>query len=613
MRGVIMVTYRSRSWRRRVWTLDRALAGSVCLILLLVSGCTGGSGSGFGNNNSSSGNPGGGGGQVAAPRQYDPSTYGQVCYPPNAGATSPQIFYTDITSGPNSGGENNNGAYLTIFGKRFGATRGTSTVTINRVPVAAYKQWSDNRITVQPGSAVSSGPIVVSVAGPTSTQSTQGDHIFTVRQGHIYFISRAGDDGTGRPDDIDHPFATVQYTYAHADFSGAVHLVMRGGTWSDTSPDDSRFFFVFDNDRCGAAFDSVVLMGYPDETVLIQHPTGGINAWNCQGGYTVSGLVVDMQGGGGTPFGFPPGAAGHTGNTMQNIRAVNNEFTGMISSGGGSAAMEGRGHHIKYLGNRIHDNGIVNGHGASSKLYHAVYFDNNDCTGTDDVEIAYNAIGNQGGGRGIQIFNDPGRCAAGSVIANVSVHHNIVHDIALDGIEFGATSKTGNRAYDNVVYRTAVAAYQTDGAGGGCIRFDDPGLVAAVYNNTFSDCALDEDVDSAGIRFDQAAAGGISLVNNIVATSGGSGYFTGSPSGQLAVSNSNLWDASGAAPAWDASPEVGYPQFACFSHDDFSLHTLSPAVDRGSSMVSATVVDDVDRNPRPQGAGYDIGAYELVP
>ena len=42
--------------------------------------------------------------------------------------TVPHIFYSDLESGPNTGGENNSGAYVTVFGKNFGAIRGNSTV-----------------------------------------------------------------------------------------------------------------------------------------------------------------------------------------------------------------------------------------------------------------------------------------------------------------------------------------------------------------------------------------------------------------------------------------------------------------------------------------------------
>src|SRR5208283_4120460 len=51
------------------------------------------------------------------------------------------IFFTDLTSGPNTGGENNNGTILTIYGRNFGATQGTSTVTIGGGAVATVNQW----------------------------------------------------------------------------------------------------------------------------------------------------------------------------------------------------------------------------------------------------------------------------------------------------------------------------------------------------------------------------------------------------------------------------------------------------------------------------------------
>ena len=70
-----------------------------------------------------------------------------------AATPGPLILYTDITSGPNSGGEGNGGIYLTIFGLHFGATQGTSTVTINGRPVAQYILWSDTKIGVQIGRA----------------------------------------------------------------------------------------------------------------------------------------------------------------------------------------------------------------------------------------------------------------------------------------------------------------------------------------------------------------------------------------------------------------------------------------------------------------------------
>jgi len=50
------------------------------------------------------------------------------------------------------------------------------------------------------------------------------------------------------------------------------------------------------------------------------------------------------------------------------------------------------------------------------------------------------------------------------------------------------------------------------------------------------------------------------------------------------------------------------PQFANPDANDYHLEPSSPAIDVGSTLAS--VVDDYDGNPRPRGAGFDIGAYE---
>jgi len=56
----------------------------------------------------------------------------------------PIIDHSDLTSGPGTGGEQGQGAFITIYGRNFGATRGTSTITVGGAPVAAYPLWSDS-------------------------------------------------------------------------------------------------------------------------------------------------------------------------------------------------------------------------------------------------------------------------------------------------------------------------------------------------------------------------------------------------------------------------------------------------------------------------------------
>src|SRR6476646_6620746 len=78
----------------------------------------GGSGNAIGTAGAGNGSGGGANGTGTAGAGAGPA--------PIAGL---MIFYSDLTSGPNSGGENDKGAYVTIWGNGFGASQGGSTVT----------------------------------------------------------------------------------------------------------------------------------------------------------------------------------------------------------------------------------------------------------------------------------------------------------------------------------------------------------------------------------------------------------------------------------------------------------------------------------------------------
>lgn len=61
--------------------------------------------------------------------------------------------------------------------------------------------------------------------------------------------------------------------------------------------------------------------------------------------------------------------------------------------------------------------------------------------------------------------------------------------------------------------------------------------------------------------------------------------------------------------AYDTHPLVGDPRFVNASQADFHLQSTSPAIDAG---INAEISVDFDHILRPQGSGYDIGAYEYV-
>src|SRR6478752_3048759 len=87
----------------------------------------------------------------------------------SAQAAPPRIFFSDLESGPNTGGQNNNGVWVTIWGKGFGATQGTATVTVGGGAVATYPLWSDGKIIFQLGAAATTGSIMVNVPGVGSS------------------------------------------------------------------------------------------------------------------------------------------------------------------------------------------------------------------------------------------------------------------------------------------------------------------------------------------------------------------------------------------------------------------------------------------------------------
>src|SRR5262249_327102 len=112
-----------------------------------------------------------------------------VCLPAQAQSIPPHIFFSDLESGPNNGGQSNHGVFVTIWGRGFGAERKRSQVTIGGSNAARYPVWSDNKITFQLGPSARTGDIIVKVNGLTSNGLP-----FTVRKGRIFFVATNGND-----------------------------------------------------------------------------------------------------------------------------------------------------------------------------------------------------------------------------------------------------------------------------------------------------------------------------------------------------------------------------------------------------------------------------------
>ena len=108
-----------------------------------------------------------------------------------AQSTVPRIFYSDLQSGPATGGKSSRGAFVTVYGEGFGATRGSSFVNVGSTPAYSYPVWTDTQVSFQIDSTTALGNtnIVVNVGGVASNAVP-----FTVRAGRIFFASASGSD-----------------------------------------------------------------------------------------------------------------------------------------------------------------------------------------------------------------------------------------------------------------------------------------------------------------------------------------------------------------------------------------------------------------------------------
>ena len=84
----------------------------------------------------------------------------------------PRLFFSDLESGPGSGGQGGKGAFVSIWGAGFGATRGSSTVTIGGGAADNYPVWTNTKITFQLGAAAATGNIVVHVSGKADSNGS---------------------------------------------------------------------------------------------------------------------------------------------------------------------------------------------------------------------------------------------------------------------------------------------------------------------------------------------------------------------------------------------------------------------------------------------------------
>ncbi len=189
-----------------------------------------------------------------------------------------------------------------------------------------------------------------------------------------------------------------------------------------------------------------------------------------------------------------------------------------------------------------------------------------------------------------------------------NVTGNIVHDIGPKDCAFfhGIYVSTTGNVENNIVYNSASV---------GIHLWHDAANVK-IINNTVAHNRIGILVGSGDNYHTQEPDDHTKVVNNIVVENRSAGIIEDGSTGTHNVYLANLvWKNGGSdyrlQNGLKASKSAsGDPRFRK-DGEDFHLNLGSPAIDAGSPMDAPAV--DIDGDPRPQGGGYDIGAYESRP
>ncbi len=546
----------------------------------------------------------------------------------SAQAADPVLFFSDLTSGPKTGweGSTTKGAAVTIWGKNFGSTRGSSYVAINGAQLtnaSDYAEWGTTgtangvargleRTTFWiPSTATDgAGTISVNVGGAVSNTLP-----FTIRSGNIFFISRT--DGS---DSYDGAKATnqgsnhgpwrhikmVDRTNNSLFVPGSIAYV-RGGYWLNTDAGEldtrDRNNWINMADRTGTATMPYAVISYPGEIAKFKsnspdtsflHTTAvGFSHWVFSKFWFVGNNITGSSGGG-EIFG-PKGGKNYRiiGNTLEQLKA--NIWSGnmMIDTVADTYI----------FGNYFNNDGY-------DKYAHNIYIKshqgietnvNRQSDSINNVHVAYNEFyqstseygeGPNGGTVEVQTEGGASYKSHDVYIYSNFFNSNKNEDLSLSGSDriyvynnlffnnlcpsgsIGMGSLTNSGFYNNTIYRNISVS------GGGVFSNNAGSPWPAFKNNIFY------------------------VYSNmpIIAVGSEGGY----------TSDYDLYFNTSVPAGTVTHYLTSDPLFINAAGYDFHLQSASPAKDAGTQAVSSIVTQDYDAISRPQGSAYDIGAFEYI-
>jgi hypothetical protein len=514
----------------------------------------------------------------------------------------PAILFTDMESGPLTGGPNNLGVPISIFGKGFGATRGTSKVTIGGIEVAAYNTWGINNannqtldmIVVQPASGTLSGAIVVTVGGKASNANFS----FAVNSGKVRYIATTGVDSAVCTEAA--PCATIMKAVSASMTGPGDTILVRGGTYSE-----GEMWIRNVNNDGGTPGQQKTVKNYPNEIPVFNN---GARPTIVEADYlTFSGLRFED----GKSIGNPD--TGDVGR-LKGDRFINLRADGAV----GWAAIDTHGDDHTLAGNVCE--ATSSAVGTQGHCFYVSYGNN--------LKLIYN-VGSGAPGYGLHIFDQ--RRQANDfkrLITNVLVEGNILKNSKQRSgliLAMGDEDGIGNRIQNVVIRNNIFTANNHLGiAIGGNISdieiynntfyqngredlvFPDAGSITniTIKNNLFyhsvnANCTIDCSwYQDAHVGFTPGVVQGLVLNNN--------GYFPGAP----IILNGTGSNQTNIGAAGDTANVTGAVSFANPASFDFRVAAGGANIDKGLN-IGALVPRDYNGVTRPQGSAVDIGAFEF--
>jgi parallel beta-helix repeat protein len=245
---------------------------------------------------------------------------------------------------------------------------------------------------------------------------------------------------------------------------------------------------------------------------------------------------------------------------------------------------------------------------------HGIYVSN-----SSDRPIIRNNHSFNNNGCGIHMNGDISMGGDG-IISNAVVEGNILHDNGLGGgSAINMDGVQDSKIFNNLIYNnhaTGIAMYRIDGG--------DASKNNKVYNNTiiqpsdgrwniiavdgstgntiYNNILINHHSFRGSIAIDAASSTGFvsdynTLVNRLSNDDGNSNMTL------------NQWQSLG----YDLHSIIADPEnqiFVDYLNGNYHLLQNAQAVDTGTNLVLPTVFEDLDNISRPQGSGFDIGAYE---